>query len=142
MVTIGSLVAEVAHTLPVPITALASDPELIADLDLRRSAYEGPTGVIGVVHDACRRAGLPSASLWAAVPHYIAAVPNPKAALALLSRLEAIAGVTVDTSELEDECREYDEHVGRAISANSEICLLYTSPSPRDRTRSRMPSSA
>jgi len=88
VVTLGALIADVAHTLPVPITGLASDEALVERLDLSRSTYEGPTGVVGVVHDACGRRGIPSASLWAAVPHYVAAVPNPKAALALLRRRE------------------------------------------------------
>src|SRR5512147_2833628 len=78
VVTLGALIADVAHTLPVPITGLASDEELVERLDLARSNYEGPTGVVGVLHDACGQRGIPSASLWAAVPHYVAAVPNPK----------------------------------------------------------------
>lgn len=121
VVTLGALIAEVAHTLPVPVTGLASDPQLIAELDLRRSDYEGPTGITGVLHDACQARGIPSASLWAAVPHYVAAVPNPKAALALLVHLEALTDVVVDTSELEDDCQDYKEQVDRAIAANAEI---------------------
>ena len=121
VVTLGALIAEVAHTLPVPITGLASDAELVERLDLERSNYEGPTGVVGVLHDSCRRAGMSSASLWAAVPHYVAAVPNPKAALALLRRLEALTGVAVDASELEEETVSYEEQVGRAVAANPEI---------------------
>jgi proteasome assembly chaperone (PAC2) family protein len=121
VVTLGALIAEVAHTLPVPITGLASDEELVERLDLQRSSYEGPTGIVGVLHDACRRAGMTSASLWAAVPHYVAAVPNPKAALALLRRLEGLTGIAVDASELEDEAATYEEQVGRAVAANPEI---------------------
>jgi proteasome assembly chaperone (PAC2) family protein len=121
VITLGALIAEVAHTLPVPITGLASDEELVARLDLQRSNYEGPTGVVGVLHDSCRRAGMTSASLWAAVPHYVAAVPNPKAALALLRRLEGLTGIAVDASELEEETSSYEEQVGRAVAANPEI---------------------
>jgi signal transduction histidine kinase len=95
VISIGALIAEVSHTLPVPITGLASDERLIDELDLQRSTYEGPTGIVGVVHDACQRVGISSASLWAAVPHYVAAVPNPKAALALLRRLVAITGESI-----------------------------------------------
>src|SRR3954471_7875165 len=84
VITLGALIAEVSHTLPVPITGLASSQALVEELELERSSYEGPTGIVGVVHDLCRQSGLVSASLWAAVPHYVAAVPNPKAALALL----------------------------------------------------------
>src|SRR6202012_583399 len=68
VITLGSLIAEVSHTLPVPITGLASSPELVDELDLERSNYEGPTGIVGVVHDLCRQTGIDSASLWAAVP--------------------------------------------------------------------------
>lgn len=121
LVTLGSLLAEVAHTMPVPITALASDSSLVSDLELRRSDYEGPTGVVGILHDAFGRAGIPSASLWAAVPHYVAAVSNPKAALALLMRLESLTGVAVDTLELEADCQDYEEQVERAVAANEEI---------------------
>jgi proteasome assembly chaperone (PAC2) family protein len=121
VITLGALIAEVAHTLPVPITGLASDEELVERLDLQRSSYEGPTGIVGVLHDACRRAGMTSASLWAAVPHYVAAVPNPKAALALLRRLEGLTGISVDASDLEGEAASYEEQVGRAVAANPEI---------------------
>jgi proteasome assembly chaperone (PAC2) family protein len=121
VVTMGALVAEVSHTLAVPITGLASDEDLVEELDLQRSSYEGPTGIVGVVHDCCRRAGMTSASLWAAVPHYVAAVPNPKAALALLRRLEGLTGVAVDATDLEEEATSYEEQIGRAVAANPEI---------------------
>jgi proteasome assembly chaperone (PAC2) family protein len=121
VVTLGALIADVAHTLPVPITGLASDEELVDRLGLTRSNYEGPTGVVGVLHDACRRRGMPSASLWAAVPHYVAAVPNPKAALALVRRLESVVGVAVEASGLEEEAGSYESQVSRAVSANPEI---------------------
>jgi proteasome assembly chaperone (PAC2) family protein len=121
VVTLGALLADVPHTRPVPITGLASDPELVDRLGLSRSSYEGPTGIVGVIHDACRRRGLTSASLWAAVPHYVAAVPNPKAALALLRRLEGFTGIAVDASELEDAIERYERQVNRAVSANPEI---------------------
>ena len=121
VVTLGALIAEVSHTLPVPITGLASSQELVDELDLERSSYEGPTGIVGVVHDCCRKGGIDSASLWAAVPHYVAAVPNPKAALALLRRLEGLTGIAVEASELEEETTDYEEQIGRAVAANPEI---------------------
>jgi proteasome assembly chaperone (PAC2) family protein len=121
MVTLGALIAEVSHTLPVPITGLASSQQLVDELELERSNYEGPTGITGVVHDLCRQTGIESASLWAAVPHYVAAVPNPKAALALLRRLEGLTGIAVEASELEDETADYEEQIGRAVAANPEI---------------------
>jgi proteasome assembly chaperone (PAC2) family protein len=121
VITLGALVAEVSHTLPVPITGLASDEKLVEELDLMRSNYEGPTGIVGIVHDCCRQVGMSSASLWAAVPHYVAAVPNPKAALALLRRLEGLTGIAVDATELEEETSSYEEQIDRAIAANPEI---------------------
>jgi proteasome assembly chaperone (PAC2) family protein len=121
VITLGALIAEVSHTLPVPITGLASDEEMVVELELERSNYEGPTGITGVVHDLCRQAGIASASLWAAVPHYVAAVPNPKAALALLRRLEGLTGIAVEASELEEETTDYEEQIGRAVAANPEI---------------------
>jgi len=121
IISLGALIAEVSHTLPVPITGLASDEALVDELELERSNYEGPTGIVGVIHDLCRQAGIDSASLWAAVPHYVAAVPNPKAALALLRRLEGLTGIAVEASELEEETADYEEQIGRAIAANPEI---------------------
>jgi proteasome assembly chaperone (PAC2) family protein len=121
VVTLGALLADVPHTRPVPITGLASDPELVERLNLDRSNYEGPTGIVGIIHDACRRRGMTSASLWAAVPHYVAAVPNPKAALALLRRLEGFTGVAIEASELEDAMERFETQVDRAVAANPEI---------------------
>jgi proteasome assembly chaperone (PAC2) family protein len=121
VVTLGALLADVPHTRAVPITGLASDPDLVERLSLSRSNYEGPTGIVGIVHDACRRRELTSASLWAAVPHYVAAVPNPKAALALLRRLEGFTGIAVEASELEDAMDRFETQVDRAVAANPEI---------------------
>ena len=121
VVTLGSLIADVAHTRPVPITGLASDPELVKQLGLERSAYEGPTGIVGVLHETCSRRGIGSASLWAAIPHYVAAVPNPKAALALLRRLEGITGVAIDASELEEATSRFEEQIDRAVESNQEV---------------------
>jgi proteasome assembly chaperone (PAC2) family protein len=121
VITLGALLADVPHSRPVPITGLASDPELVDRLALQRSNYEGPTGIVGIVHDACRHRGLTSASLWAAVPHYVAAVPNPKAALALLRRLEQFTGIAIEASELEDEMDRFETQVDRAVASNPEI---------------------
>jgi proteasome assembly chaperone (PAC2) family protein len=124
MVSLGALIADVAHTRPVPITGLASDPELVERLNLSRSSYEGPTGIVGVIHDACRQRGLVSASLWAAIPHYVATVPNPKAALALLRRLESFTGIAIEASELEDSAGQFEEQINRAVEGNPEITEL------------------
>ena len=121
VVTLGSLLADVPHTRPIAITGIASDPALVARLGLNTSSYEGPTGIVGVLHSACQHAGLPSASLWAAVPHYIAAAPNPKAALALVRKLEGLVGVAVDASTLETAAADYERQVNLAVQSDPEI---------------------
>jgi proteasome assembly chaperone (PAC2) family protein len=121
VVTFGSLIADVAHTRPVPITGLATDDEMIAQLGFEDVSYEGPTGVLGVFHGICRERGLSAASLWAAVPHYAAAVPNPKAGLALLRRLEGMIGIAVEAAELEDAAGNFERQVTQAVAANPEI---------------------
>ncbi len=121
VVTLGSLLADVPHSAPVAITGIASDETLVERLDLRRSSYEGPTGITGVLHAACAAAGLPSASLWASVPHYVAAAPNPKAALALTRKLEGLVGVSVDASELEEAAIDYERQVSLAVESDPEV---------------------
>jgi len=121
VVTFGSLIADVAHTRPVPITGLATEDEMIEQLGFEDVAYEGPTGVLGVFHGACRERGMAAASLWAAVPHYAAAVPNPKAGLALLRRLEGMIGIAVEAVELEEAAASFEKQVTQAVSANPEI---------------------
>jgi proteasome assembly chaperone (PAC2) family protein len=121
VVTLGALLADVPHTRPISITGLASDNALVARLGLSTSNYEGPTGIVGVLHSACQDAGIPSASLWAAVPHYIAAAPNPKAALALVRKLEGLVGVAVDASDLESAAADYDRQVNLAVQSDPDI---------------------
>ena len=121
VVSLGALLADVPHTRPVSVTGLTSDPALVARLGLTQSSYEGPTGIVGVLHAACQQAGLPSASLWAAVPHYIAAAPNPKAALALVRKLEGLVGVAVDASELEIAAGDYERQVNVAVQSDPDV---------------------
>lgn len=121
VVTLGALLADVPHSRPISLTGLASSADLVQQLGLASSSYEGPTGIVGVLQDACEQAGLPSASLWAAVPHYIAATPNPKAALALVRRLEQLVGVSVDASSLEEAAGEYERQVDRAVQSDPDI---------------------
>jgi len=121
VVTLGALLADVPHTRPISVTGLASDPILIARLGLTQSSYEGPTGIVGVLHGAFQTAGVPSASLWAAVPHYIAATPNPKAALALVRKLEGLVGVAVDASELESAANDYERQVNLAVQSDPDV---------------------
>jgi predicted ATP-grasp superfamily ATP-dependent carboligase len=120
VVTLGSLLADVPHSRPAPVTGSASDPELVQQLGLQASRYEGPTGIVGVLHDACRRAGIPSVSLWAAVPHYVSLTPSPRAALALCERLGDLLGTTIDTDELSHAVDGYVEQVSEAVAADSD----------------------
>ena len=121
VVTLGALLADVPHTRPVSVTALASDDRLIERLGLQPPTYEGPTGIVGVLQAACQEAGMPAASLWAAVPHYVAVAPNPKGALALVRRLERLVGVTVDAMDLETAAVDYDRQVSRAVELDPEV---------------------
>src|SRR5687767_1256178 len=121
VVTMGALLADVPHSRPVPITGLSSDDGLVQRLGLPGSSYEGPTGIVGVLHAACQEAGMPTASLWASVPHYVAAAPNPKAALALVRKLESLVGVTVDASELESAAGDYERQVSLAVQSDPDV---------------------
>jgi proteasome assembly chaperone (PAC2) family protein len=120
VVTLGGFLADTPHTRPVPVTGSA-DGDLADQLGLAPSTYEGPTGIVGVVHDACREAGIPSASLWAAVPHYISVSPNPKAALALLSRLALLLDTRFDTTSLSQDAVSFEREVSQAVSADDKI---------------------
>jgi proteasome assembly chaperone (PAC2) family protein len=120
VVTLGSLLADVPHTRASPVTGAASDPELVASLGLQHSRYEGPTGIVGVLGDACRGAGISAASLWAAVPHYVSLAPSPRAARALCERLAALLEVEIDTQELAEAENAYAEQVTEAVASDSD----------------------
>lgn len=121
VVSLGALLGDVPHTRPVAMSGHATDPALMERLGMQGSNYEGPTGIVGVLHAACAQAGLPSASLWAGVPHYVAAAANPKAALALVRRVEGLIGVSVDVSELESAAEDYERQVGLAVQSDPDI---------------------
>jgi len=120
MITLGALLADVPHTRPSPVTGSASDPELVRQLGLSSSRYEGPTGIVGVLHDACRQVDIPSASLWAAVPHYVSLTPSPRAAVALCERLGSLIGFEIDVEELEEAAQSYEEQVSEAVASDEE----------------------
>jgi len=120
VVTLGALLADVPHTRPAPVTGAATDPKLVDELGLQLSRYEGPTGIVGVLLDACRRAGIPSVSLWAAVPHYVSLAPSPLAARALCVRLSSVLGLEIDTGELAEAETSYVEQVSQAVASDSE----------------------
>jgi proteasome assembly chaperone (PAC2) family protein len=121
VVTLGALLADVPHSRPVPITGLSSDAALVERLSLPGTSYEGPTGIVGVLHSACQEAGVPTASLWASVPHYVAAAPNPKAALALVRKLESLVGVNIDAGELESAAGDYERQVSMAVQSDPDV---------------------
>src|SRR6058998_2830244 len=123
MITLGALLADVRHTRPSPVTGSASDPDLVRQLGLSESRYEGPTGIVGVLHDACRRAEIPSASLWVAVPHYVSLTPSPRAAVALCERLGGLMGAEIDVGELEEAARSYEEQVSEAVASDEETAV-------------------
>jgi proteasome assembly chaperone (PAC2) family protein len=120
VVTLGALLADVPHTRPAPVTGSATDPKLVEELGLASSRYEGPTGIVGVLHDACRAADMPSASLWAAVPHYASLAASPKAALALCERLAGLLGTTFDLTDLERASAAYETQVSEAVASDEE----------------------
>ena len=120
VVTLGALLADVPHTRPAPVTGAATDPQLVEELGLQLSRYEGPTGIVGVLHDACRTAELRSVSLWSAVPHYVSLAPSPKAAKALCVRLSDLVGVDIETTELDEAEDEYETQVSEAVASDPD----------------------
>jgi predicted ATP-grasp superfamily ATP-dependent carboligase len=124
VVSLGALLADVPHTRPVQVTGIAGDPAMAERLGFSQTRYEGPTGIVGVLHDACAKAGIESASLWAPVPHYVAAVPSPKASLALIRRMETLLGVTLELGGLEEASIEYERRLDEAVAAEPEVRAL------------------
>jgi proteasome assembly chaperone (PAC2) family protein len=120
VVTFGSLLADVPHTRPAPVTAAATDEALMEELGLEPSRYEGPTGIVGVLLDACRSAGISSLSLWAAVPHYVSLAPSPRAALSLVRRFGELMQIDVNVAELEQAADEYSEQVSEAVASDAD----------------------
>lgn len=120
-VLLGSLLADVPHTRPATINAIATDPEMIDGFGFREANYEGPTGITGVVQRAFADAGLRVCSLWAAVPHYVAATPNPPAALSLVRAFESVTGAEIDVAELEASADRFMEQVSTAVAQDDEI---------------------
>jgi len=121
VVTLGALLADVAYSRPVRLTGTASDPALAQRLHLSMSRYEGPTGIVGTLHDACRRQGLPAISIWANVPHYITASPNIKAALALVRRTFTLLDFSADLSDLESAAGDFDRRVAKVLASDAKV---------------------
>jgi proteasome assembly chaperone (PAC2) family protein len=121
VVTLGALLADTPHTRPVPVSATTTEPELADRLKLEQSTYEGPTGIVGVFQDACVRTDMPAVSFWAAVPHYVAQPPCPKATLALLGQLEDLLEISIPLGDLPEDARAWERGVDELSEEDEEI---------------------
>jgi predicted ATP-grasp superfamily ATP-dependent carboligase len=132
LVTLGALLADVPHTRPIRLTGTAADRELIEHLGLQHSRYEGPTGIVGVLHDACRREGMPSVSLWASVPHYVASPSNPKATRALVERLAELLGLPIGIGDLAQAAGAWEGQVNELVSSDPDVSAYVRQLEERD----------
>ncbi|NLJ53415.1 MAG: PAC2 family protein [Intrasporangiaceae bacterium] len=121
VITLGALMADVAHTRPIPVTATTEDEHTLHRYDLEQSRYEGPTGIIGVLADAATQGGLESISCWAAVPHYAGHTPSPKATLALIARLEELLDAPIDHGSLDEDARAWERGVNEFADGDEEV---------------------
>lgn len=121
VVTIGALLADTPHTRPIPLTGTATEPEVADRLKLEQSNYEGPTGIVGVFQDACTQLDIPAVSFWAAVPHYVAQPPCPKATLALVGLIEDLLEVSIPLCDLPEESRAWERGVDELAEEDEEI---------------------
>jgi predicted ATP-grasp superfamily ATP-dependent carboligase len=120
VVTLGALLSDVPHTRPTAVSGSADDPAVSESLDLTPSSYEGPTGIVGVLHAACRDRGIPSASLWATVPTYVSGAPSPKATLALVERTTRLLGLSLPTTDLEIASAAYERQIDELVAADED----------------------
>ena len=121
VVTLGALLADTPHTRPIPVTGTATEPDLVDRLKLEQSNYEGPTGIVGVLQDACTRLDIPAVSYWAAVPHYVAQPPCPKATLALLGQLEDLLQTSIPLGDLPEEARAWERGVDELAEEDEDV---------------------
>ncbi len=126
VVLLGALLTDAPHTRPVPVSGTASSAELGAELGLELSDYEGPTGIVGVLSYECAQAGFPVVSMWASVPHYVAEPPNPKATLALLSRLEDVLNLPLEPGDLAGDAERWVEQVNELVADDPDIATYIT----------------
>jgi proteasome assembly chaperone (PAC2) family protein len=120
---LGAMLADIPHSMAVPITGTSSAPELLErlrELDVHSSGYEGPTGMIGVLQDACRRASIPAASLWAAAPHYLAVTPNIKVTAALLTYVNNVLSLDLDLAEIQADAVRFEEQITALVARDPE----------------------
>ena len=121
VVCLGSLLADVPHTRPIPVTATAARPEFGERLGLEMSRYEGPTGILGAIQDACNQREIDALSIWAAIPHYVSSPPCPKATLSLLNHLEDLLELPIDLGELPEDAKAWEIGVDKLSQEDSEI---------------------
>lgn len=121
VVTLGALLADTPHTRPIPVTGTATEPELVERLKLEQSTYEGPTGIVGVFQDACVRVDMPAVSYWAAVPHYVAQPPCPKATLALVGQLEDLLETSIPLGDLPEDARAWERGVDELAEEDEDV---------------------
>jgi len=121
LVTMGALLADTPHTRPIPVNGTASEPDLVDRLDLEVPSYEGPTGIVGVLQDACEQLDIPAVSFWAAVPHYVAQPPCPKATLALIGRLEDLLECSIPLGELPDDAKAWERGVDELAAEDEDV---------------------
>ena len=121
VILLGALLSDVAYKRPLPVSGTAADTAMAERLKLTPSAYEGPTGIVGVLQEAIARAGLPVVSFWVHIPHYAAASPCPKATLALASRLEEILDMPVPTGGLVEDTADWENSIAELAGSDAEI---------------------
>ena len=121
VITLGALLADTPHTRPIPVTGTATEPDLVDRLKLEQSTYEGPTGIVGVFQDACLRLDVPAVSYWAAVPHYVAQPPCPKATLALLGQIEDLLEVSIPLGDLPEDARAWERGVDELAEDDEDV---------------------
>lgn len=121
VVTLGSLLADTPHTRPITVTGTGAHPSIADRLGVSVSKYEGPTGILGIIQDACMRRGVDAISLWAAVPHYAASSPSPKATLALVNTLEEFLDVSIPLSDLPERADIWEKEVNDLAAEDSEV---------------------
>jgi proteasome assembly chaperone (PAC2) family protein len=120
-VTLGALLADSPHTRPTPVSGTSYDTASATRYGLERSRYEGPTGIVGVLQEACVLAGIPAISFWAAVPHYVAQPPNPKATIALLHRVEEVLDIAVPLGELPAQSDDWQKLVNEMADEDEDV---------------------
>ena len=139
VITLGALLADTPHTRPVPVSGTSASHRLATQLGLEHSKYEGPTGIVGVLQDACERAQMPSVSFWAAVPHYVHQPPCPKATVALLRRVEDLLDVPIPLGELPEQARAWERHVDELAAEDSDVAEYITSLEEREPAEEDLP---